>query len=53
MNEELKQRLRDMSTLSDSRTPKDALKYIEALEDELFALKNAPIQFLLDHGKGE
>ena len=31
-NEDLKQRLRDMGTLSDSRTPKDALEYIEELE---------------------
>ena len=30
--EELKQRLRDMGTLSDSRTPQDALEYIEQLE---------------------
>jgi hypothetical protein len=30
--EELKQRLKDMGTLSDSRTPKDALEYIEQLE---------------------
>ena len=35
MSEELKQRLRDMGTLSDSKTPEDALKYIEQLEDEL------------------
>jgi len=31
-NEDLKQRLRDMGALSDSRTPQDALKYIEELE---------------------
>jgi len=31
-NEDLKKRLRDMGTLSDSRTPQDALKYIEELE---------------------
>jgi len=31
-NEDLKQRLRDMGTLRDSRTPQDALKYIEELE---------------------
>jgi hypothetical protein len=30
--EDLKQRLKDMGTLSDSRTPKDALEYIEQLE---------------------
>lgn len=30
--EELKQRLKDMGTLSDSRTPQDALEYIEQLE---------------------
>jgi len=30
--EELKQRLRDMGTLIDSRTPQDALEYIEQLE---------------------
>lgn len=35
MSEELKQRLRDMGTLSDSKTPKDAIEYIEALEAEL------------------
>ena len=32
MSEELKQRLKDMGTLSDSKTPKDALEYIEQLE---------------------
>ena len=32
MSEELKQRLRDMGTLSDSKTPEDALEYIEQLE---------------------
>jgi len=31
-NEELKKRLRDMGTLSDSRTPQDVLEYIEELE---------------------
>ena len=31
-NEDLKQRLRDMGTLSDPRTPQDALDYIEELE---------------------
>ena len=35
MSEELKQRLRDMGTLSDSKTPKDALEYIEELEAEI------------------
>ena len=33
MSEELKQRLQDMGTLSDSKTPKDAIEYIEQLED--------------------
>ena len=32
MAEQLKQRLRDMSVLSNSLTPKDALEYIEDLE---------------------
>ena len=32
MSEELKQRLRDMGTLSDSKTPEEAIEYIEQLE---------------------
>ena len=35
MSEELKQRLQDMGTLSDSKTPEDALEYIKVLETEL------------------
>ena len=31
----------------------EAEAYIKELEAELFELKNAPISFLLDHGKGE
>ena len=35
MDDNLKERLADMSALSQSRTPADALKYIEELEAKL------------------
>ena len=35
MNDNLKERLTDMSVLASTRTPADALKYIEALEAKL------------------
>jgi hypothetical protein len=35
MSDDLKERLKDMSVLSQSRTPADALKYIEELEADL------------------
>ena len=39
MDDNLKERLADMSALSQSRTPADALKYIEELEAKLEGLR--------------
>ena len=39
MNDNLKERLTDMSVLASSRTPADALQYIEELEAEIADLK--------------